>query len=236
MAWKILWCWHLIYGLSRREVYQMKISTTRAESFSDGVIAIIITIMVLQLFPEIKRDMTGTEVLSAIHLRVPALIIYVLSFVMIGIFWVNHHHMFHLLERTDEVLLMLNLFFLFWISIIPIATAIFGANPFLPTTVAIYGAVMLMTTLSFTVMRLHVSRKKLTHKDEDERLTKKIIKVSLKARTKSILGTLAYLLSIPLAFVSVYASYAFFVIPMAIFMIPDGVDDEKLAEKIADQR
>src|SRR5687767_3944915 len=102
----------------------MKIGTTRAETFSDGVIAIVITIMVLSVkFPEMDDHASRSTLLRQLFRVLPALIPYAFSFLMIGIFWINHHHMFHLLEHTDETLLRLNLLFLFWMSLIPMATA-----------------------------------------------------------------------------------------------------------------
>src|SRR6478735_7571174 len=99
----------------------MKIGTTRVETFSDGVIAIIITIMVLTIkIPDITKQATPWVFRSQLHNLFPYLIAYAFSFMMIGIFWVNHHHMFHLLEKTDEPLLILNLLFLFWMSLIPL--------------------------------------------------------------------------------------------------------------------
>ena len=213
----------------------MKISTTRTETFSDGVMAIIITIMALEILPEVKADVSNQEVIDHLLKLLPKFVAYVLSFLMISILWINHHHMFHLLEGTDEGLLLQNLFFLFWISLIPMATSTLGANPFAEISVALYGFIMLMTTLSLTLMRVRIRKQNLVHKDQDKNLTKKINKVSLKAKTKSLIGTLSYLLSIPLAFVNIYASFICFLIPPIIFFIPDGIDDEKLAEKIAEK-
>src|SRR6476620_8235027 len=107
----------------------MKIGTTRVEAFSDGVIAIIITIMVLQLkLPDIDKHITTRAVEAHLHTQLPYFAAYIFSFMMVGIFWTNHHHMYPLLEKTDETLLALNLFFLFWMSLIPYATGLVGAN------------------------------------------------------------------------------------------------------------
>jgi uncharacterized membrane protein len=211
----------------------MKIGTSRAEAFSDGVIAIIITIMVLELeIPDISKDATTRSIAHHLHQLAPYFGAYVFSFMMTGIFWTNHHHMFHLLEKTDEPLIALNLFFLFWMSLIPFATAMVGANPLLAISVALYGFIMLMTTFSLAIMRNYTLRKSLVHKDEDKTLTKKVYVVSVRARTKNWIGTAAYLLSIPLAYVSVYLAYICFAIPPIIFFIPHGIDDEKLAARI----
>jgi uncharacterized membrane protein len=214
----------------------MKIGTSRVETFSDGVISIVITIMVLTIkIPDVTRQGSAWTLKHDLHNLLPHIITYAFSFMMIGIFWINHHHMFHLLEKTDEPLLVQNLFFLFWTSLIPLATAMVSANPQVPESAAIYGTVMLLTTITFAIMRMYTLRKNLVHKDKDKEITDTIRWVSLKARTKSIIGSLAYLCAIPLAFVNVYLAYIVFLIPPIIFFIPDGIDDERLAQKIEDK-
>lgn len=214
----------------------MKIGTSRVEAFSDGVIAIIITIMVLELeIPDISKEATTRNVLHHLHEVLPYFAAYVFSFMMIGIFWSNHHHMFHLLEKTDEPLMGMNLIFLFWTSIIPFATVMIGANPQLAISLALYGFVMLMTTLSLAVMRAYTIKKALVHRDEDQGLNAQISSVSLKGRTKNYIGTAAYLLSIPLAYVNIYLAYACFLVPPIMFFIPNGIDDEKLAARIEEK-
>jgi len=214
----------------------MKIGTTRVETFSDGVIAIIITIMVLSLkLPDISHPDPARTVHRELLQMVPYFITYAFSFLMVGIFWMNHHHMFHLLEKTDEPLLMLNLLFLFWMSIIPLSTAMLGANPTLADPVALYGFIMLMTTLGFAFMRFYTLKKNLVHHDANESVSRRIRTVTLKARTKSIVGSASYLCSVPLAYLNVYIAYAFILVPPIIFFIPDGIDDEVLAEKIAEK-
>jgi uncharacterized membrane protein len=214
----------------------MKIGTTRVETFSDGVIAIIITIMVLELkIPDLAKENTSASIWNHIRHLLPHFITYAFSFMMIALFWTNHHHMFHLLEHTDEHLLWQNFIFLFLLSLIPFATSIVGSNPKVPLSVSIYGTLMLLTTLSFTIMRHYSIRNKLLHKDENAILNRSIVKVSFKARAKAIIGTLVYLIAIPLAYVNVYLAYGCFLIPPLIFFIPEGIDNEKLAE-IVDEK
>ena len=214
----------------------MKISTTRVETFSDCVIAIIMTIMVLELkMPKPNSESTTTETINHLRHLLPYFFTYAFSFMMIGIFWTNHHHMFHLLEKTDETLLWQNFLFMFLLSLIPFATAVVGSNPYISISPAIYGAVMLLTTLSYLLLRHYSLRNKLNHKDTDRELTQKIFKVSIKARTKAIIGAFIYFISIPLAYVNVYFAYACFIIPPVIFFIPDGIDNERLAEKVAEK-
>lgn len=214
----------------------MKIGTSRAEAFSDGVIAINITIMVLALkLPPIDKELTARALHMHLHQQLPYFVAYVFSFIMVGIFWTNHHHMFHLLEKTDEPLLMLNLVFLFWMSLIPYATALIGENPLLAPSAALYGFIMLMTTLSLALMRTRTIRKKLVHHDRDRTFTRTIYMVSMKARTKTWLGTAAYLLSIPLAYLNIYLAFVCFLVPPVIFFIPSGVDDDDIAARIEEK-
>ncbi len=214
----------------------MKIGTSRVEAFSDGVIAIIITIMVLELkLPDISKEASTRDILQHLAKLAPYFGAYVFSFMMVGIFWTNHHHMFHLLEKTNEPLLGLNLFFLFWMSLIPFASGVMGANPLLPTSAALYGFIMLMTTLSLALIRWYTMKKELIHKDEDPSLNSKINTVSRQGTTKSYLGTGAYLLSIPLSFVSIWLAYLCFIIPPILFFTPHGIDDEKLEDRIEEK-
>src|SRR3954471_2021241 len=146
----------------------MKINTTRLETFSDGVIAIIITIMVIEIrLPDLNRESTSEQIINNLQYLLPYFITYAFSFMMIGIFWTNHHYMFHLLERTDEQLVWLNFLFLFLLSLIPFATAIVGSNPFIAVSALIYGIVMLLTNSSFLLMRHYSLRKKLLHTDRN---------------------------------------------------------------------
>ncbi|MDQ2752709.1 MAG: TMEM175 family protein [Bacteroidota bacterium] len=213
----------------------MKISTARLETFSDCVIAIIITIMILELrLPNLdKHTASATQILAYLHSLLPYFITYAFSYMMIGIFWTNHHHMFFLLETTDETLLWQNFLFMFMLSLIPFATALVGTNPFIPLSPAIYGLVMLLTTGSFVLMRNYSIQHGLVHKDKNRDLRRKIYKVSLRARTKGIIGALVYLASIPLAYVNIYIAYALFVIPALIFFVPEGIDSEKLAADVS---
>jgi uncharacterized membrane protein len=214
----------------------MKIGTTRVETFSDGVIAIIITIMVLTIkIPDITKESSPWAFRNQLQHLLPYLIAYAFSFMMIGIFWVNHHHMFHLLQKTDEPLLIQNLVFLFWMSLIPLGTAMISANPKMPESIAFYGMILLLTTITFAIMRVYTLKKNLVHTDKDRKITEEIRWVSLKARTKSVIGSLAYLCAIPLAFVNIYLAYVIFLIPPIIFSIPDGIDDEQLTQKIEEK-
>ena len=121
-------------------------SKTRLEAFSDGVIAVIITIMVLEM-----KVPHGVE-LAVLGPVLPVFLTYVLSFVYIGIYWSNHHHMFHAVHHVNGAVLWANLHLLFWLSLVPFVTGWMGENHFQATPVAAYGAVLLCSALSYTIL------------------------------------------------------------------------------------
>ncbi|MBX2982522.1 MAG: DUF1211 domain-containing protein [Flavobacteriales bacterium] len=126
--------------------------TGRLEAFSDGVMAIIITIMVLEL-----RVPHGTEMIDLKPL-VPKLLSYLLSFIYVGIYWNNHHHMFQATERVGGVVLWANLHLLFWLSLIPFVTGWMGENHFAPMPTALYGVVLLMAAIAYTILQFTIIR------------------------------------------------------------------------------
>lgn len=213
----------------------MHTSTSRVEIFSDGVMAIIITIMVLELqLPELHKTMNINDLMHHITELLPHVAAYIFSFIMIGILWTNHHNLFHLLQQTDNFLLGQNLFLLFWMSLIPFITMLIGANPFLPASVALYGFIMLMISLTLTFMRAYTIKEGLVHTADEREGDKKIEKVIVKSKTHSYIGTLAYLLSVPLAFVSIYLAYTCFIIPIILFLWPARIE-KRLEEKIIEK-
>jgi len=126
--------------------------TTRLEAFSDGVLAIIITIMVLELKP--PHDPT----LGALANLWPTFFAYALSFVMVAIYWVNHHHLIHLVTDVNAVVLWANINLLFWLSLFPWATAYMGQNHMLPFPVALYAAVAVLAAVAFSILRAVIMR------------------------------------------------------------------------------
>jgi uncharacterized membrane protein len=127
--------------------------TGRVEAFSDGVFAVIITIMVLELRPP-----TGTALLS-LKETLPSIATYALSFVFIGIYWNNHHHMFQMCERVTGTILWANLNLLFWLSLLPFATGWMGENHFARLPTAAYGCVLLAAALSYTILQTTIVRR-----------------------------------------------------------------------------
>jgi uncharacterized membrane protein len=214
----------------------MQTSTTRVETFSDGVIAIVITIMILELkIPDFKSAQSEYNISHHLLNVFPHFAAYVFSFVMVGILWVHHHHLFHLLEKTNNFLLGQNLFFLFWISLIPFITGNMGANPVLPVSTALYGFVMLMTSISLAWMRSYTIKKNLVHTDEERIVNKKLFNISVKGKRRSIISSAVYLISIPIAYVSVYLAYLCFLVPVILFLTPSGIDEESIANKVIEK-
>ena len=211
----------------------MHIRTARMESFSDGVIAIIITVMIFDIkFRDLAHGFTHNDVLVGFKMLWPKVAAYAFSFLVLGTMWLNHHHMCHLVQMVDEKLMWYNLNFLFWLSLIPLPTSMIGRNPFLAESVAMYGAALLMVAVSFMLMRGYVHRRGLMLQDS-HKINREVNKVTKRVRLKSFLGLAAYAAAVPAAFTSVYISYGLFLIPVALFFIPDGVaaasDDKPMA-------
>ena len=158
----------------------------RLEAFSDGVIAIIITIMVLEL------KVPHTADLAALRPVLPVALSYVLSFVYVGIYWNNHHHMLHATHRINGRVLWANLHLLFWLSLFPFVTAWMGENHFAPVPVAVYGGVLLMAALAWPLLQHEI----VACNGRDSMLAQ-----ALGRDRKGKLSVLIYAVAIPLAFV-----------------------------------
>jgi len=180
---------------------------SRLEAFSDGVLAIIITIMILEL--HIPGSSSWTELK---HL-VPALMSYLLSFVFIGIYWGNHHHLLHTVKQISSGIIWANLNLLFWLSLIPFATGWMGENHFESNTVAVYGFVLLVCGLSYFILMKTVEQN--TH---DIKALQEAFAI---LNRKGIVSTIGYFVSIPLAFISPVVSAVIFVFISVIWLIPD---------------
>ena len=200
---------------------EKSIKTSRIEAFSDGVIAIVLTIMVLELkVPEHGGHGVWDGLLAPL---LPKLVPYILSFVVIAIMWVNHHRLLDSAQRADNAVLWFNNNLLFWMTLIPVSTAYLGDNPFDTVAVAAYGFVLAACSTAFTLLRWWLTR------DEHggfSPLQAGILK-------KSMVGTLIYTSSIPLAFVSVYIAIAIFFIVPALFFVPDALLPRWAAGKAA---
>ncbi len=181
--------------------------TNRLEAFSDGVMAIVITIMVLEL--KAPEKLTVEELLH----DVPVLMSYLLSFVMVAIVWVNHHHVFQLTERVDARVLWLNNHLLLWVSLTPFVTAVVGKNSGLPLAAALYGGVMFGSAFAFALLRRAIA----AHGAAEAH----IARLHRRAHIRNAIGVVAYLASIPLAYWSPKVSYAIFVAVALMYFVPE---------------
>jgi uncharacterized membrane protein len=187
----------------------------RMEAFSDGVIAIIITIMVLEL-----KVPHGTD-LAALALVVPALLSYVLSFVYIGIYWNNHHHMLAAAHKVHGGILWANLHLLFWLSLIPFTTGWMGEDYVSPVPVALYGGVLLMCGVAYYIL----AQALVAYHGKESALARAIGR-----DFKGILSVVIYIVAIPLAWVDPRIAIALYVLVGVLWFIPDRRIEKVVAE------
>jgi len=180
--------------------------TNRIEAFSDGVMAIIITIMVLEL--KAPHDPTPTSLAR----MWPILFAYVLSFLIIAIYWVNHHHLLHMVTRVDAIILWANINLLFWISLVPWVTVYLGDNHALPFPVALYAAVSLAGALSWFLLRAAIARH--YHESEFDWLNKRMAR-------KNLIAILIYILAIVVAFIYTPLALILIATPAAMYFLPE---------------
>jgi uncharacterized membrane protein len=188
----------------------------RLEAFSDGVLAILITIMVLQL--KAPRDAT----LEALLPTVPDLLSYLLSFIFLGIYWNNHHHLCQAISRVNGRVLWSNLHLLFWLSLIPFVTAWNGENHFQAVPAALYGVVLLFAAIAYFI--LAKSLVALHGKDS-------VIATALGADFKGKISVVVYAVAIPLAFVESWMAFALYIAIALLWLVPD-----RRIEKILDDQ
>jgi uncharacterized membrane protein len=187
----------------------------RLEAFSDGVIAILITIMVLELKPPEHAE------LASLRPMLPVFSSYVLSFVYIGIYWNNHHHMLHAARQVSGRILWANLHLLFWLSLVPFATAWMGENDFADTPVALYGGVLLMAGCAYFIL----ARSLVAHHGADSALAK-----ALGADVKGKVSVGLYAVAIPLSFAARWAALAIYVSVALVWLVPDRRIEKVLAD------
>jgi uncharacterized membrane protein len=178
----------------------------RTEAFSDGVIAIIITIMVLQLKPPHAEDWRSMLPLW------PVFLAYVLSFIYVGIYWNNHHHLFQAVKRVNGSVLWANLHLLFWLSLMPFATDLMGENQFSTVPVILYGVDLFMCAVAYYILsrcllRIHAKDSELAH--------------ALGKDAKGRLSAIAYILAVFAAALSSWLSLAIYVCVAIVWLIPD---------------
>ena len=181
-------------------------SKSRLEAFSDGVLAIIITIMVLELRVPQGKDF------SALRPLLPVLLAYVLSFVYVGIYWNNHHHMLHATKRVTGSVLWANLHLLFWLSLFPFVTGWMGENGFAPNPAALYGIVLMMAGIAYWILERTIIAAE---------GASSVLALAVGQDRKGILSVLIYAVAIPFAFFGHWISQCLYVVVALIWLVPD---------------
>lgn len=192
------------------------ITKGRLEAFSDGVIAIIITIMVLEL--KVPHE-AGLEALIPL---IPVFISYVLSFIYIGIYWNNHHHMLHTAKSVNGKILWANMFLLFWLSIIPFVTAWMGENHFEMWPVVFYGIVLLMNAIAYSILAITL----VEHHGKES-----LLAIALGKDWKGKLSIIIYVTAIALSFVNAWIGIALYTVVAIIWLVPDRRIEKVLVEE-----
>lgn len=188
----------------------------RLEAFSDGVIAIIITIMVLEM-----KVPHGADLLSLKPL-IPVFISYCLSFIYVGIYWNNHHHMLHAVRSINGITLWANLHLLFWLSLIPFVTGWMGENHFAKWPVFLYGVVLLMNALAYSLL----SNVLIKHHGLKSELA-----VAVGKGTKGKISILIYASALPLALFNAWISFGLYIVVAVIWFLPDRRIERKLVDE-----
>jgi uncharacterized membrane protein len=192
------------------------VKTTRLEAFSDGVLAIIITIMVLEL------KIPHAVELAALKPVLPVLLSYVLSFIYLGIYWNNHHHLFQATKQVSGGILWANLHLLFWLSLFPFTTAWMGENHLAAIPTAIYGFVLLMAAIAYYVLqRTIIAREG----------CESLLALAIGKDWKGKLSPVLYLIAIPLAFVSSWVASGLYVFVALLWLIPDPRIERELEKR-----
>jgi uncharacterized membrane protein len=179
---------------------------TRLEAFFDGVVAIIITIMVLEL------KVPHGDSIELLYPLAPVILSYILSFIYLGIYWNNHHHMLHACQKVTGSMLWANLHLLFWLSLIPFTTGWMGENHFAPLPAAVYGFVLLMAAIAYFILQQRI----IASQGEGS-----ILKKAVGDDWKGKLSPVLYLAGIALAFVSQWIAVAIYVIVALMWLLPD---------------
>ncbi len=185
----------------------MSMNKNRLEAFSDGVLAIIITIMVLEL-----KIPHGTE-WSDLQPLIPVFISYFMSFLFIGIYWGNHHHLLHSIRQISSGIIWANLNLLFWLSLIPFATGWLGENHFASNAVALYGAILLICGIAYTILQKTIEKN--SHDLEE------LKRAFSNQNKKGVVSTLGYFLGVLLAYESPIISVVLYFFVSVIWLIPD---------------
>jgi uncharacterized membrane protein len=217
----VAWCCHLEIGCtitiiaSGNLIGRHTMTKGRMEAFSDGVIAIIITIMVLEL--KLPR---GSDLPALVPL-IPKLLSYLLSFVFLGIYWSNHHHLLQAVKHVTGGVLWANLHLLFWLSLTPFVTDWMGENQFAPLPVALYGVVLFCSAMAYFILARVLIR---VHGEDS------VIATALGADFKGRISLGVYVAAIPLAFVDSWLSCGLYILVAIMWLVPDRRIERKLQQ------
>ena len=192
-------------------------SKNRLEAFSDGVLAIIITIMVLELHIPHGSSLADLKPLA------PVFMSYILSFTFIGCYWGNHHHLLHTLTAVNSKIIWANIHLLFWLSLIPFATGWMGENEFARTTMAVYGALLLFCGIAYYVLQQTILK--------TSKMSVELQNAVKRQSKKGTISELCYLLSIPAALIFPVFSAVLFGAVLIMWIIPDRNIEEALKQK-----
>ncbi|MES2408396.1 MAG: TMEM175 family protein [Pseudomonadota bacterium] len=190
--------------------------TGRLEAFSDGVLAIIITIMVLEM--KVPHDAS----LAALWLLWPVFLSYILSFVYLGIYWNNHHHLLHTTQRVSGAILWANLHLLFWLSLIPFVTGWMGENHFASAPTALYGVVLLMAAIAYWILQRSI----MAAQGRDS-----LLAVAIESDLKGKLSPLLYAVAIPVAFFHQWIAGMVYALVALMWLVPDRRIERMIAER-----
>jgi uncharacterized membrane protein len=182
-------------------------TTSRLEAFSDGVIAVVVTIMVLEMHAPAQPT------LPALLKVAPVFFSYGLSFLVVAIMWVNHHHLIHVARQVTARLLWSNLNLLFWMSLVPFVTDFMGKNYREPMAVALYGLDLFLCSCAFYILRMELARQEESNPEMAEH--------HAAMQRKNAMSAALYFSSVPLAYVSIYASFFIFALIPAIYFLPE---------------
>jgi len=189
----------------------------RLEAFSDGVLAIIITIMVLEL------KVPHGDTLQALLPLLPVFLSYVLSFVYLGIYWNNHHHMLHTVEKVSGAVLWANLHLLFWLSLVPFVTGWMGENHFTAAPTALYGVVLLMAAIAYFILQYTIIA---------AQGRGSVLKAAVGSDWKGKLSPVAYATAIPASFWSPIIGWAIYVSIALLWLVPDRRIERVLGKRV----
>jgi uncharacterized membrane protein len=195
-------------------------SKGRLEAFSDGVIAILITIMVLEL--NLPRAANTPPDLAALLPLAPIFLSYVLSYIFLGIYWTNHHHLLQAVENVDGKILWANLHLLFWLSLIPFGNAWMGENHFASWPVALYGFVLLMAAIAYFIL----VRTLISVRGQNSTLEN-----AIGSDFKGKISVVIYAIAIPLAFVNPWIAFSIYVLVAVMWLVPDRRIEKKMVDE-----